>query len=282
MKREIDVRVVLPPGYDENPDMKYPVLYTLHGRGASFASFSEMAPLIKELADKPMIVTCFDGGNMSFYLDAVNGGRVPKEVVSKKPRETRRLSGEALEKARVAWDVLPEELLSLYTTFFFDEFVPAMDGFYRVDTKKRAVTGFSMGGFGAVHYMLERPEFFVSISGLSSVFYFEERFKDATSTNSFESLLGSYEENKDLYRIILHSDRIKAARANGIKLPPIFQHCGSEDRLIAGNEKMHKILEEAGYDIVFKATPGKHNWPFWRDASVGVIDFHWKHFNVSN
>jgi S-formylglutathione hydrolase FrmB len=77
-------------------------------------------------------------------------------------------------------------------------------------------------------------------------------------------------------------DKIRALAAVGRKLPPIYQHCGHEDRLIDVNEVMDNVLRELGYDIEFKATAGKHNWPFWRDASGGVIDFHWKHFNKSD
>ena len=282
MKRDIQVRVILPPEYDDSPGRWHPILYALHGKGASFAAFSEMAPLRKALAEKPMIVACFDGGNRSFYLDAINSGRVPKDVVYKNPRRIRRLSGEALEEALDEWEKRPGEQLSLYTTFFFDEFVPAIDRFYRVDTARRAATGFSMGGFGAMHFMLERPAFFVSVSGLSSVFYTEKRLEEseARGRNFFRPLLGSYRESRENYGAILHMDRVEALASEGRKLPTILQHCGTEDRLMAVNESMCTVLQDAGYETELRATPGRHEWPFWKGASAGAIDFHWRHFDT--
>ena len=64
-----------------------------------------------------------------------------------------------------------------------------------------------------------------------------------------------------------------------MKLPPIYQHCGTDDRLLEINKEIYKLLMEKGYQVDFKESKGKHNWEFWRDASEGVIDFHWKHFN---
>lgn len=68
MGRDIRVVVILPPGYDLHPDKQCPVLYTLHGRGAPYTSWAGMTPLINRLKEKPMIVTCFDGGCVHCHL----------------------------------------------------------------------------------------------------------------------------------------------------------------------------------------------------------------------
>ena len=145
-----------------------------------------------------MIVACFDGGNASFYLDAPNK-EVEKEVVFKKPRKNRRNTEEEVKKALEKWEEIKPIVTSLYTAFFFEEFIPAIDSFYRTDSNNRAITGFSMGGFGSMHYMLEKPQMFKSISGLSSAFYTEERIQQRAGrkNNYFARLLGDYNTNKD-------------------------------------------------------------------------------------
>ena len=47
MKRDIKVAVLLPPQYGEKNDARFPVLYTLHGASAPYATFAEMGPLRK-------------------------------------------------------------------------------------------------------------------------------------------------------------------------------------------------------------------------------------------
>ena len=52
------------------------------------------------------------------------------------------------------------------------ELIPHVDQTYRTLAKRetRSVEGFSMGGFGAFHYLLVHPEMFAGVSSLSGVF----------------------------------------------------------------------------------------------------------------
>jgi S-formylglutathione hydrolase FrmB len=251
MGREIKAVVVLPPEYKDHPEKKYPVLHTFHGAEAPYDTFSAMVPLRQALAGKPMIVTCFDADAWSAYLDSpfpLKRGREPeKEMLVK----------------------------SLFTTFFFEEFIPHIDRHYRVDDAKRMLTGFSMGGFGAFHYLLTKPERFVSVSSLSGWF---ESWRSLPDDRRLwvESLIGPYEGNEGLYAALDLYGGIKRQKNNGVKFPPLYLHCGTEDFLLEANRTMSAFLKEQGIDCEYLETPGDHTWPFWRDASVGVIDFHWR------
>ena len=281
MGRDIRVVVVLPPEYDGHPDKQYPVLYALHGRGAPYTSWASMAPLLESLKEKPMIVACFDGGYASCYLDAPNGGVVDKSVVVRRPRGKPDYMTEEqyLELVR-EWETAPAKVKSLYTTFFLREFVPAVDHFYRVDTKNRAVTGFSLGGFGALHYALEEPQVFRSISGLSSAFFDEEAILASMRRrrSSLRAVLGDYETNKKNYSKTDQFARLAEFAKTGERLPPIYQRCGLKDGLLRANQRMRDALKAAGCDVTYLENEGSHNWTFWKGASKGVIDFHWGHF----
>jgi S-formylglutathione hydrolase FrmB len=73
-----------------------------------------------------------------------------------------------LRSVQVSDKVTPVK--SLFTTFVFNECIPTIEKQYRINTSQRMLTGFSMGGFGAIHYMLTKPDQFVSVSSLSGWF----------------------------------------------------------------------------------------------------------------
>ena len=255
MGREIKVIVILPPEYNSDPEKKYPILYTLHGRGAPYDTFSQMPPLRKDLKTKPMIVTCLDADKASWYLNS--------------PNLQEDHSNEAEKKGVSGFT----PVRSLFTTFFFDEFILCVDKYYRVNKVQRMITGFSMGGFGAFHYMLAKPEMFVSISSLSGAFYslLEEKGKE-----HMKPLLGLFSQNRAKYEETDLFNRIKKRADEKEKLPPIFLHCGTEDPLLKNNEEMNEFLQKNGFTSGLVKTAGKHDWSFWVGASAGIIDFHWK------
>ena len=125
MEREIRAVAVLPPAYENEPDRRFPVLYTLHGRGAPYDTWAQMSPLRQALHDMPMVVICLDGDDASMYIDST---------------------------------LLPD---SQFTTFFFEEFVPAVDARYRIDTLRRAEVRLSSAGHKPEHvrYRKKRPPF---------------------------------------------------------------------------------------------------------------------------
>jgi len=259
MDRQIKAVVVLPPGYDLHPDKTYPVLYTLHGANAPYDTWAQMPRLRAKLKDMPFIYTCFDGDAGSNYIDS------PIPIKTARPKDENHDN---------------TKKVSLFTTFFYDEFVPGIDKWYRTDGTKRGVTGFSMGGFGAFHYMLERPDFFNSVSGLSSA-YLDTKEMSERRRSWLESTFGEFESNRERYEAVDHYLRFEKQIGKGVQFPPMYSHCGTEDFLLDENRKMHAFLVEKGIPIEYIETPGAHDWKFWHPASVGIADFHWKEFNAN-
>jgi len=251
MGRDIQSVVILPPEYDSQPEKRYPILYTFHGHAAPHDTFAAMDPLRRALVDKPMIVTCLDADAASFYID------------SPLPQKAGRVAGDTTL------------VKSLFTTFFLHEFIPAIDAAYRVNPAQRMLTGFSMGGFGAFHYMLAAPGQFAAVSSLSG--WFE-------SANSIlphvmpmlEGLLGPISECRDKLDELDPFVRIEKQRAAGIKFPPFLLTCGTEDFLLQQNRNMHDFLDKLSIAHEYLETPGAHDWPYWRDISPAIIDFHWR------
>ena len=261
MSREIKAVVVLPPEYAGHPEKKYPVLYAFHGYDAPYTVWSDMAPLRQALTTKPMIIVSFDADRGSWYLNSPNLQTDYLRPNKSNPSATNNVAA----------------VKSLFTTFFFDEFIPVVDQHYRINSRQRMLTGFSMGGFGALHYLLTKPDQFVSVSSLSGAFPKSTDLDTAEFRELLEPLLGPVKENRERYKVLDLYSRIHLLKTPaGRNLPPIYLHCGTEDFLLEQNRAMQKFLKEQDVACEYLETAGKHDWPFWKAASAGVIDFHWK------
>jgi enterochelin esterase-like enzyme len=132
MKREIGYCIYLPPGYAQDKDCHYPVIYHLHGAGGNEARSVYSASVLQEgiLAGKlPEIIMVFpNGGRSTMYQDSVDG----------------RFMAE---------------------TTFIKELIPHIDATYRTiaERQARCIEGFSMGGRGSTHLAMKHPEMFASL-----------------------------------------------------------------------------------------------------------------------
>ncbi len=121
--------IYLPAGYNSG-ELRYPVVYFLHGLGGNETSDSgvvsdSMADAIEKGLIRPAIAVFANGYENSRWADSKDG---------KKPAETNVIR----------------------------ELIPHIDATYRTiaDREHRVVTGFSMGGLGAVMYGTKSPEVF--------------------------------------------------------------------------------------------------------------------------
>jgi CubicO group peptidase (beta-lactamase class C family)/S-formylglutathione hydrolase FrmB len=252
MGREIKAWAVLPPAYATYGGSRFPVLYALHGRGAPYDTFAKMPKLRQALAEQPMIVVGFDADNSSFYLDS----EIPQNIAR---------DGEPKADAP-----------SKFSTFFFDEFVPALDARYRIAADRRMITGFSMGGFGAFHYMLQRPDMFRSVSALSGAF-FETTPPPDQWAKRLIPLLASIETAPAAYAKLAFFPRLERLKKEGVKLPPIYLCCGAEDKVTPDDSRqMHAYLDRIGVPNEYVESAGGHDWRYWSSTIVQVLDFHWK------
>lgn len=122
--------VILPPDYEPETEKKYPVLYLLHGRGATKDSWVNSFK-IQSIADYyiksgyPDLVIVMPQADSTYYVDNYQGN-------------------------------------IKYETFFINRFIPEIEKkFSIVESKdKRIIAGFSMGGYGAAYYSLKYNDLF--------------------------------------------------------------------------------------------------------------------------
>lgn len=131
------VNVLLPDGYDTNPDRAYPVLWLLHGANGGADTW---ASGIEELAaGLPAIIVMPDGGTFGMYMDWWQDGA----------------------RANPAWATYHLRLLK-----------DTLESRYRILPERRwhAIAGISMGGQGALRYAGLLPGYFGSVAGFSAAF----------------------------------------------------------------------------------------------------------------
>lgn len=128
-KQTIGFNVYLPPGYNDS-ELRYPTIYDLHGLGGSQYDDGQWVIPSLEAAMKakligPVIVVFPEGLPESYYTDSKDG---------KAPSETR----------------------------IVRDLIPYVDANYRTVAHRqlRAVTGFSMGGYGAMELATKFPDMF--------------------------------------------------------------------------------------------------------------------------
>lgn len=129
------VNVLLPEGYDDDPDRRYPVLWLLHG--ANGGTDTWLPGITKLLDGLPAVVVMPDGGKFGMYTDWWNGGA----------------------RGDPAW-----------ATFHLQVLRQKIEERYRIRPERRwhAIAGISMGGQGALRYGAMLPGYFGSIAGLSA------------------------------------------------------------------------------------------------------------------
>ncbi|SFB43626.1 S-formylglutathione hydrolase FrmB [Amycolatopsis marina] len=130
--------VTLPEGYDTSGDTRYPVQYHLHGH-----------------PDRPD-----NGLNQQMFEESTAGG-VP--LISVAPNGSGR-------GWYTNWVSPPAELgPQNWENFHLGQVIPFVDANLRTIAARdgRAISGHSMGGFGAFHYAESRPELFGYVGGFS-------------------------------------------------------------------------------------------------------------------
>ncbi len=139
------------------------------------------------------------------------------------------------------------------------------------------IGGLSMGGFGAIVNGLQNPETFGAICGLSSALILDTlenhtEYTDFLMTNKgyYEAVFGDLTKVKggenDYYALAE-----KDAKQGG--KPKIYLCCGTEDHLITPNREFRDYLKKLGYDTTWEEGPGKHDWYFWDEYILKVMNW---------
>lgn len=253
LHRDVPYCVFLPQGFDAKA--KLPVLYFLHGLGDNQQSLINMGAwnLISDLRQQNKIgdfLITTPEGRGDFYINSADGHL-------------------------------------RYSDFFLDEFIPYIEHKYhtRSDRGGRAVSGISMGGYGAIRFAFAYPQKFSAVSAESAALF-------ADSPKLLDEAMRSGSPRARLLGTIFGSP-INAAHWNAnnpfvlakqnaaaISHLAIYFNCGNQDNygFEEGAAKLDQLLTSEKIAHTFKSYDGGHSLPYFLSHIDEVMEFHSREF----
>ena len=247
--RPVRYTVLLPPSFDAEKSRRYAVLYYLHGLGDNEQTLVNLGgwDLVEHLIETHeigefLIVTPSAG--RSFYINSRDG------------RER-------------------------YEDFLLQELIPAVEQRYRgLGTRAgRAVSGTSMGGYGALRLAFRYPNLFIAASA-----HMAALAEDLPQTlkEVFGKGLAAFGDPFD-DRFWKENSPFTAARRSGsLASLKIYFDCGRQDDygFDAGAQALHELLTKRGVAHEFHLYPGRHNGEYVAAHFPDALRFHSRAFGT--
>lgn len=259
LKFAVHYCVYLPASYDrgakKNPPQRFPVLYFLHGLGDNEQTLFNSGgwTLIDDLRQQHKLgdfLIVAPEGRRSFYINSSDGS-------------------------------------VRYSDFFVQEFIPLMESKYRVSSgrKNRAISGISMGGYGALRFAFSHPEIFSAVSAQSAALITEspqELDNAARSGAPLAKVLAAVFGNPiDASHWKNNSPLVLAERnAAGLQKVAIYFNCGQDDDygFEKGAAELHDELQKEGVKHEYRSYPGDHSITYFLSHFEEVLVFHSRAF----
>src|SRR5579863_3033990 len=261
LKYAVHYCVYLPASYDasaaKKPPQHYPVLYFLHGLGDN---------------EK----TLFNSGGWTLLDDLRKQGKLGDFLI-------------VAPEGRRSFYINSADGSVRYNDFFLQEFIPLIETKYRIGKGRsnRAISGISMGGYGALRFAFSHPEAFSAVSAQSA----------ALITESPEELDAAGRSGAPLAKVLAevfgnpidaphwksNSPFVLAQKnAVGMKRLAIYFNCGRDDNygFEKGAAALHQELEKAGVKHEYHIYDGDHSLEYFLAHFTEVMEFHSKAFGA--
>ncbi len=239
---KLPYNVVLPPDYalPASRNLRYPVLYLLHGLTGHYGDWVSKSKLTEHAARHRIIIVTPEGNN-GWYTDS------------------------------------PVKETEKYESYIMQELMPDVERRFRTLTTRegRAIAGLSMGGYGALKFGMKHPDKFVfagSMSGaLGAAAWTDALLRDEPVKSSIMQAFGPEESAarpaNDLFKLAgaVTPERIAS-------LPFLYVDCGNEDFLIQMNRTFVETLVKQKVPHEYRQLPGKHDWPYWNKQVEEVLE----------
>lgn len=151
-----------------------------------------------------------------------------------------------------------------YWTFVSEEVPRLAQSFFPLSTERAEcfVAGLSMGGYGAFKLGLTYPNRFAAAASLSGALDMAQRLEEVEEErqSEFEDVFGDLSVLKGSEHDLFHlADKLVEYRTP----PRLYQCCGTEDFLYAGNVCFREHAQKLGLDLTYEEGPGEHEWGYW-------------------
>lgn len=240
MNKTIKAIVITPDGY-RNDKAPFSVVYLLHGYGGNYESWIKAVPELRLLSDQNnLILVCPDGNIGSWYFDS------------------------------------PIDPSWKYETYISKELINWTDTHYNTVKNRagRGITGFSMGGHGALYLAFKHQDVFGTAGSMSGGVDFRP-FPRNWDISKRLGTIQEYSENWEKNTVINMVDLVKPGALS------LIVDCGTEDFFYTVNNNFHQKLLENKIPHDYIIRDGAHNWPYWKNAVVYQLLFMKRYFDAN-
>jgi S-formylglutathione hydrolase FrmB len=176
-----------------------------------------------------------------------------------------------------------------YNDFFLQEFLPRVEHKYRILPGRagRAISGISMGGFGALRFAFAHPELFSAVSAQSAALITQSpQALDAVSqtgsplTGVLDAVFGRpinvphWNETSPLL--------LAKKNAAALRRMAIYFNCGQDDNygFEKGAAALHDELQKENVKHEYRAYAGDHSLAYFLSHFAEVMEFHSRAFGL--
>ena len=260
LKQVVHFCVYLPAGYDGGATQhsrRYPVLYFLHGLGDNERTLFNSGgwTLLDDLRNQHQMgdfLIVAPEGRQSFYINSADGSL-------------------------------------RYNDFFLQEFLPHIERTYRTlpGRSGRAITGISMGGYGALRFAFAHPELFSAASAQSAALITEspQELDKASRTGSpLAGVLGAvFGKPINVTHWNDYNPFVLAKKnAASLRKLAIYFNCGQDDNygFEKGAAALHDELQKENVPHQYHPYPGDHSLTYFMSHFGEVMEFHSRAFGL--
>jgi S-formylglutathione hydrolase FrmB len=254
--------VYLPSGYDAAAAKasagRYPVLYFLHGLGDNEQTLFNSGgwTLLDDMRRQRKIgdfLIVAPEGRRSFYINSADGS-------------------------------------VRYSDFFLREFIPHIESSYRVRNGRegRAISGVSMGGYGALRVAFVHPDMFSAVSAQSAALVTatpKELDAAARAGAPLGKVLAAVFGNPIDASHWNENNPLVLAKRNpaGLRKLAIYFDCGEDDNygFEEGAAALHQILQKEGIKHEYHLYRGDHSLSYFLAHFAEVMEFHSRAFGLA-
>lgn len=239
LQQNMKYNVYLPDNYKKN--VKYPVVYLLHGASGNendwasvnYGNIGETADkLIKNKSIPAIIIVMPDGFTDSWYVDS---------------------------------------LVYQMESAIIDDLIPYIESKYSIDKNVRYIAGLSMGGYGALRFVLLYPDYFKGAGLLSPAIYdpLPPESSSARTTPVFQNR-GKFDNSLwEKYNYTNYLDEYLYSN----KQIPMYIVSGDDDvyNVEYYSTILYEKLKENKKLSELRIVNGGHSWDVWKDNIDEVL-----------
>ena len=239
LQRKWSYIAYLPTGYDRS-DLRYPVLYLLHGNAQKAYDWVERGR-IQQTADQ-----------------LIAAGRIPPAII-------------VIPEAGTTWYVDRKEKME---TAVLQDLLPEIQRRFRTIERRdgRLVAGLSMGGYGAMRFALKYPDTFAAAGLLSPAIYGPE--PPANSSARRVGVFGAPEFDVRVWESLNYPSLWDAYVAKQLPVP-MYINSGDDDQFYIEQAAVdfYEVLRKNKQPAELRIVDGGHSWDVWADTIGDALVF---------